>query len=278
MKKKLTAAFQGEAGAYSEVAALRVAGHTLPQPTFDLVFEAVKTRKVALGVIPIENSLGGSIHQNYDLLLRHDVQIIAETFVKVDHCLLGLKAATFSKAREVLSHPQALAQCTKLFEAHKHLVPTVAYDTAGSAKMISQEQDPTKFAIASSRAAELYGLKIFKRHIADETQNLTRFLVIQPARTKRLAMNTVTGQIKTSIVFTLPNEQGSLFKALSVFAMRNLNLSKIESRPYKPKAFDYLFYLDFWGDREGKAEERALAHLAETTPYLKVLGSYGQVQ
>lgn len=272
-------AYQGEPGAYSEIAALRL-GEPKPCETFDEVFAAVENREADYAVIPIENSLGGSIHHNYDLLLEHPVVIVAETFVKVEHCLLGLKGSSADRAEKVLSHPQALAQCRNFFSAHKNLKAEVAYDTAGSAKIIAAGADPTKLAIASKRAGELYGLEILQENLADEEWNITRFFCIAHAdnaicpRMKKLPD---TAQQRTSIVFTLPNEQGSLFKALATLALRDIDLTKIESRPFRKKAFEYLFYIDFIGDSRAENVRNALRHLGEFATMVKVLGSYGVI-
>ena len=272
-------AFQGEPGAYSEIAALRI-GQPKPFESFEEVFAAVENHEVDNAVVPIENSLGGSIHQNYDLLLQHPVTIVAETFVKVEHCLLGIKGSTIQLAKKVLSHPQALSQCRNFFGTHKNLKPEVAYDTAGSEKMIAAEKDPSKLAIASKRAGELYGLEILQENLADEEWNITRFFCIahdeKKDPLKRIA-NLNTSQHKTSIAFSLPNEQGSLFKALATFAMRDIDLTKIESRPFRKKAFEYLFYVDFIGHEHDPNIHNALYHLREFATMVKVLGSYGVV-
>lgn len=272
-------AYQGEPGAYSEIAALRI-GEPKPFESFDEVFAAVENQKVHYAVIPIENSLGGSIHHNYDLLLQHPVTIVAETFVKVKHCLLGIPGSSTEKALKVLSHPQALAQCRNFFATHQHLKAEVAYDTAGSAKMIAAEKDPEKLAIASKRAGELYGLEILQENLADEEWNITRFFCIAHAKNPENPLPETTAksaQHKTSIVFTLPNEQGSLFKALATFAMRDIDLTKIESRPFRKKAFEYLFYVDFIGDQNDRNIQNALCHLKEFATMVNVLGSYGVI-
>jgi prephenate dehydratase len=272
-------AYQGEPGAYSEIAALRI-GEPKPFESFEEVFASVENREVNYAVIPIENSLGGSIHQNYDLLLQHPVIIVAETFVKVKHCLLGIPGSSIEGALKVLSHPQALAQCRNFFTTHTNLKAEVAYDTAGSAKMIAAEKDPTKLAIASKRAGELYGLEILQENLADEEWNITRFFCITHAQNPEpfhLKTKPDTTQHKTSIAFTLPHEQGSLFKALATFAMRDIDLTKIESRPFRKKAFEYLFYVDFIGHQNDKNIHNALCHLREFATMLNVLGSYGVV-
>lgn len=272
-------AYQGEPGAYSEIAALRV-GEPKSFGSFEEVFAAVESRQVDYAVIPIENSLGGSIHQNYDLLLQHPVVIVAETFVKVDHCLLGVHGATAEKAEKVLSHPQALSQCRNFFATHRWLKAEAAYDTAGSAKMIAAEGNSRQLAIASKRAAELYGLEILQENLADEEWNITRFFCIthdlQPGAPP-LKTSTDTPRHKTSMAFTLPNVPGSLFKALATLAMRDIDLTKIESRPFRKKAFEYLFYVDFIGHQDDRNIQNALGHLREFATMVKVLGSYGVI-
>jgi prephenate dehydratase len=275
----LIIAYQGEPGAYSEIAALRI-GEPKPFESFEEVFAAVENQAVDYAVIPIENSLGGSIHQNYDLLLQHPVIIAAETFVKVEHCLLGIHGSTIEGARKALSHPQALAQCRNFFAAHKDVKAEVAYDTAGSAKIIAADKDPTKLAIASKRAGELYGLEILQENLADEEWNITRFFCISHAENvKPLHVDALSdsAQYKTSIAFTLPNEQGSLFKAMATFALRGIDLTKIESRPFRKKAFEYLFYVDFIGHQDELNIHNALCNLGEFATMLRVLGSYGVV-
>lgn len=272
-------AYQGEPGAYSEIAALRL-GEPKPCESFDEVFAAVENCEADYAVIPIENSLGGSIHHNYDLLLQHQVVIVAETFVKVEHCLLGVRGSSVEHAEKVLSHPQALAQCRNFFSSNPHLRAEVAYDTAGSAKMIAAVGDPSKLAIASKRAGELYGLETLRENLADEEWNITRFFCIahaDNAGTTHMRKKPDISQPKTSIVFTLPNEQGSLFKALATLALRNIDLSKIESRPFRKKAFEYLFYVDFIGHCDDPNVENALRHLREFATMVKVLGSYGVI-
>lgn len=272
-------AYQGEPGAYSEIAALRF-GTPQPFESFDEVFAAVLSKKCDYGVIPIENSLGGSIHQNYDLLQNQPVVILAETFVKVEHCLQGLPGSSTEKARKVLSHPQALAQCRNFIAEHPGIKAEAAYDTAGSAKIVADGGDPTILAIASKRAAELYGLEILRENLADEEWNITRFFCIAHQDNpdlSHLKNPPDTRQQKTSVVFSLPNEPGSLFKAMATLALRNIDLTKIESRPSRKKAFEYLFYADFIGHRDDPNIHNALEHLREFALMLKVLGSYGVV-
>ncbi|NTU68040.1 MAG: prephenate dehydratase [Chlorobiaceae bacterium] len=272
-------AYQGEPGAYSEIAALRF-GTPRPFESFDEVFAAVASKRTDYAVVPIENSLGGSIHQNYDLLQDQPVVILAETFVKVEHCLQGLHGSSIEEARKVLSHPQALAQCRNFIAEHPHIKAEAAYDTAGSAKIVAAGGDPSVLAIASRRAAELYGLDILRENLADEEWNITRFFCIAHQDNpdiSHLRVTPDTTRQKTSIVFSLPNEPGSLFKAMATLALRDIDLTKIESRPSRKKAFEYLFYADFIGQRDDPNIHNALEHLGEFAPMLKVLGSYGVV-
>lgn len=272
-------AYQGEPGAYSEIAALRF-GTPQPFESFDEVFASVVEKRCDYAVVPIENSLGGSIHQNYDLLQDRPVVILAETLVKVEHCLQGLPGSTIDQSKKVLSHPQALAQCRNFIAEHPHIKAEAAYDTAGSAKIVAAGGDPAILAIASRRAAELYGLEIIRENLADEEWNITRFFCIShqdKPDVSHLKVIPDTTRQKTSIVFTLPNEPGSLFKAMATLALRDIDLTKIESRPSRKKAFEYLFYADFIGHREDPNIHNALEHLREFAPMLKVLGSYGVV-
>jgi prephenate dehydratase len=262
-------AFQGEPGAYSEEAAYGYFGSVGTQPceTFDDVFTAVTTGTCEYGLIPIENSLAGSIHQNYDLLLRHDLYIVGEYFLRVRHCLIGFPGADVSEIRRVISHPQALGQCAGYLRGLGVKTEPV-YDTAGSVKILKESGERTKAAIASKRAAEIYGMQILQEGIEDNPENYTRFLAISPTPV------TPGDEAKTSIVFTLKNQPGALFKALSVFALRDIDLTKIESRPLAGKPWEYLFYIDFIGGADMDPARRALEHLGEYALMLRVLGSY----
>jgi arogenate/prephenate dehydratase len=263
-------AYQGEPGAFSEAAARRVEPDAELQPcrSFEEVFDAVKAGTVAHGVLPIENSIGGSIHRNYDLLLEHDLPIVGEVELPVIHHLLALPGATLAGLRKVYSHPQGLAQCERFLRTLTKVEIVATYDTAGSAKMVADSRLTDAAAIASARAGEVFGLVSLAASVQDFDDNITRFLVVGgPALTNQVAD-------KTSIVFSLPNEPGSLFKALSVFALRGISLTKLESRPIPGRPWEYLFYVDLAAARDEVHCSRALAHLGEFAPMLRTLGTY----
>lgn len=267
-------AFQGEAGAYSELAALEFFNHeaeTHPCRSFDEVFDCVNHADCTFGVIPIENSLAGSIHRNYDLMLHNDLHIVGEYFLRVNHCLLALPGVAIEDLRRVQSHPQALAQCEQNLK--KLGVEIVSeYDTAGSARLLRDRDDRITGALASRRAAQVYGLSILVDAMEDNPLNFTRFLVL--ARQPEHSENEENGDFKTSIVFSLNNHPGALFKAMGVFALRDIDLTKIESRPISGRPWDYMFYIDFAGHAEARNCHRALEHLQEMATYFRVLGSY----
>jgi prephenate dehydratase len=262
-------AFQGEAGAYSEQAVFDYFGPVQTQPceSFDAVFDAVVSKDCDSALIPIENSLAGSIHQNYDLLLRHNLFIVGEYLLRVQHCLIAMPGVQKEDIKKAISHPQALGQCAGYLRSHGIKAEQV-YDTAGSVKMLKESGQLDVAAIASRRAAELYGMQILEEGIEDNPENYTRFLAITHEATIPDA------EAKTSIVFTLKNQPGALFKALSVFALRDIDLTKIESRPLQGKPWEYLFYIDFIGSTHQEMTKRALDHLGEYAVMLRVLGSY----
>ena len=264
-------AFQGEPGAYSEAAALEHFGAetaTLPCETFDAVFAAVESGASQVGLLPIENSVAGSIHRNYDLLLQHSLPIVGEHYLRVQHCLVAHPGVALSDIRQVISHPQGLAQCERYLRSLPDVKTEASYDTAGSVKIIREQGNRSVAAIASRRAAEAYEMAILAEGIEDDPANCTRFLAIAPQPV------TPGSDAKTSIVFTLNNIPGALFKALSVFALRDLDLTKIESRPLVGRPWDYFFYIDFAGSTDDPTVTRALSHLGEYALTLRVLGSY----
>lgn len=267
-------AFQGEAGAYSEAAALAFFGsqiETVACHNFDEVFAAVTDARCNFGMIPIENSLAGSIHRNYDLMLRNDLHLVGEYLLRVSHCLMALPGVQLDEIKTVHSHPQALAQC-ELNLSNLPIRPVAEADTAGSAKLLRERNDRTAAALASHRAAAVYQLNILVENMEDNPANFTRFLTLAPPdQTIPLAAET---EYKTSIVFSLRNQPGSLFKALSVFALRDIDLTKIESRPMPGRPWEYLFYIDFIGNAQEEICTRAIAHLEELAPFLRILGSY----
>jgi prephenate dehydratase len=263
-------AYQGEPGAYSEAAALRFSDHAdlIACEAFDDVFRAVETGRATHGILPVENSIGGSIHRNYDLLLEHELPIVGEVELPIRHHLLALPGTPIDEVQRIYSHPQALAQCERFLRTLKGIDIIATYDTAGSAKMVADEHLEDAAAIASARAGEIFGLTALASSIQDFDDNITRFLVIGARQLHHAVPD------KTSIVFSLPNEPGSLFKALSVFALRGVDLTKLESRPIPGRPWEYLFYVDLAAARDEVTCSRALAHLAEFAPMLRTLGSY----
>jgi prephenate dehydratase len=274
MQMKLVVAFQGEQGAFSEAAAFEYFGEqigVLPCEHFENVFSQINKGEATHGLLPIENSLAGSIHRNYDLILRNQLHIVGEHNFRVRHCLLALPGVQLEDIVSVHSHPQALAQCEKSLSelGVKRVAET---DTAGSARLIMEQGDPKAAAVASQRAAQVYGLEILKEGIEDNPANFTRFLALTSQPLSKDDHG--EGDYKTSIVFSLINQPGILFKALSVFALRDIDLTKIESRPVPEKTWEYLFYIDFAGHVEEQTCALALKHLEELAPFLRVLGSY----
>jgi prephenate dehydratase len=263
-------AYQGEPGAFSEAAAglIQPQAATVPCKSFEEVFDAVARGNVSHGIVPIENSIGGSIHRNYDLLLEHELPIVGEVELKVEHALLAMPGVALESVRRVYSHPQALAQCERFLRSLPGVEVVATYDTAGSAKMIHDGAVADAAAIASARAAAIFGLEVLRSGIQDYEANLTRFLMI----CKRPVPLGIPD--KTSIVVALGNEPGSLFKALSVFALRNIDLTKLESRPIPGRPWEYLFYIDLGMARDELQCVRSLVHLGEFARSLRTLGTY----
>jgi prephenate dehydratase len=272
-------AFQGERGAFSEEAARALLGPdvpVLPCQRFMDVFRRLKSGKVRGAVIPIENTLHGSVHENYDHLLKYELPIVAETNVRIVRNLIAAPGVPFGSIRRVYSHPVALNQCLDFFARYPHVEKVPFYDTAGSVKMIMEQGLEDAAAIASAVAAEIYEARILRRSIEDDRRNFTRFFLLRsPAFAKRSsARRAPDGHWKTSLVFSTRNIPGALFRSLSAFALRDLNLTKIESRPLRGKPWEYLFYLDFLGRVDAPNVRNALGHLREVADFLRVLGCY----
>ena len=273
-------AYQGEPGAYSEQAAFDhfgAAAEPRGYQTFDAVFDAVMAGAQAYGVVPVENSLAGSIHRNYDLVMRHDVRLTGEVIVRVSHQLLALPGVALGDITRVYSHWQPFGQCeTTLNQLLPDTERVEVYDTAGSAKMLAAEGRRDTAAIASLRAAQIYGLSVLKSAIEDDPTNFTRFVVFEPSSTRQHegTATAPTATYKTSIIFAVKNIPGALFKAMAAFSLRDIDLAKIESRPLQGSPWDYLFYLDFTGHADDPNCRRALENLREFATILKVIGSY----
>ena len=266
-----TVAFQGERGAFSEEAAQKLLGRrvrVLPQDTFAAVFAAVVSGQARFCLVPIENTLAGSVYENYDLLLENRLHIVAEVNLRVVHNLIGFPPTTLQSLRQVYSHPVALAQCSRFFARHPRVEKIPFYDTAGSVKMLAERGLAGAAAIASRTAAAVYHARILKTHLEDHRENFTRFLLL--SKTARVAPRSN----KVSVVFSTPNVPGALYKSLSVFALREIDLTKMESRPLRGRPWEYFFYLDFIGNVREECCRNALAHLGEIANFLRVLGCY----
>lgn len=265
-----TVAIQGEAGSFSHAAAREALGQDVrlvPCPTFEELFRAVEAGQATRGVVPIENSLAGSVYEAYDVLGAHALHVVGETQVRVRHCLVVRPGTALATLRRVASHPVALAQCRRFFVDHSGLTPVPAYDTAGSVRDLLAGRLEADAAIGSALAARLYGGEILLEGIEDHPENYTRFLLV--AREP----GPPSGASKTSLVFSLPNVPGSLHRAMGVFATRGLDLTKIESRPLVGRPWEYVFYLDVLGDPRGPVAD-ALAELAGLAREIRVLGTY----
>jgi len=270
-------AIQGELGSFSHEAAEAMLPHASVVPCARSleVFDRVKRGTVDGAVIPIENSLAGSVAEHFDLLLSRDVHIVREFRLRIVHNLIALPGAKLGDVRRVFSHPVALDQCRDLFAKNPKLEPVPFYDTAGSVKHVVAEGLRDAAGIASRRAAAVYAGKILKTGIEDDKKNFTRFFLIKRGKIKpgkpRGAHHSAAD--KTSLAFSVKNIPGALFKALSVFALREISLSKIESRPLRGRPWEYVFFVDLLrGDDE--ASRNALRHLSEVAELVKVLGIY----
>ncbi len=270
MVLELRVAFQGEIGAYSEEAVYSFFGPSIevkPCKNLSDVFESVEVEEAEYGVVPVENSIEGSVTQTYDLFLEHNLKVRGEIVLKIVHCLITNPKTELDSIEVVYSHPQALAQCRSFLEKLGcEVIPT--YDTAGSVKMMKEKGLLSAGAIASERAAEIYGMRVLTKGIADNPNNYTRFFVLSKNDSPP------TGRDKTSIIFSTKHVPGALYRALEEFALREINLTKIESRPTKKTPWEYNFYLDFEGHRSEERCQEALKGLGKKSVFIKVLGSY----
>jgi len=270
-RSKSRVAFQGERGAFSEEAAIKLLGKDIalvPQPTFEATFAAIGDGLADYILTPIENSLAGSVHRAYDLLVESGLHIIGEVVIPIALNLIALRGASLQEIAVVESHPVALAQCEQFFSAHPWIKKTAAEDTAGSVREIVRRGDPARAAIASWRAAEIYGGIILREHLEDNSANYTRFLLLSNLPNGAAAGN------KLSLVFQLSDIPGSLYRALEPFARRNLSLMKIESRPLHGRPWEYRFYLDLRASASDPEAVEAIAELEKQAVKLKILGSY----
>ena len=275
MSRRNRVSFQGERGAFSQVAVQQLLGpdvEVVPCHRFEEVFRSLADGVVDAAVIPIENTLHGSVHENYDHLVNFELPIRAETSVRVSHSLIACPGVGFEQVRRVYSHPVALNQCTKFFHEHPELERVPFYDTAGSVKMLMEQFPTDAAAIASSVAADIYGATVLKSGIEDDPSNFTRFFLLQPAGTPARTSDGL--ECKTSLVFQTRNVPGALFRCLSAFALRDISCTKVESRPLRGRPWEYWFYLDFLGSENDAVCQKALGHLAEFADFLRVLGSY----
>jgi prephenate dehydratase len=264
-------AFQGERGSFSEEAAYKLLGRgirVLPCETFTATFESVIRGRANYCLVPIENTLAGSVYENFDLLLANNLHIVDEVSLRIVHNLIALPGTTRKAVRQVYSHPVALAQCGRFFAKNPQVERITYYDTAGSVKMLAERRPPGAAAIASRIAAEVYKARILATHLEDHRENYTRFFLLsKSARVNRKAN-------KVSIVFSTRNLPGALYKCLSVFALRDIDLTKMESRPLRGRPWEYFFYIDFVGNVKEERCKKALAHLSEVANFLRVLGCY----
>jgi prephenate dehydratase len=264
-------AFQGERGSFSEEAAYKLLGRrirVLPCETFAATFESVTQGRANSCLVPIENTLAGSVYENFDLLLANHLHIVGEVNLRIVHNLIVLPGTVRREVRQVYSHPVALAQCSHFFAKNPRVERVPFYDTAGAVKMLTERPLRGAAAIASRIAAEVYHARILATHLEDHHENYTRFLLL--SKTARVSPRAS----KVSIVFSTRNVPGALYKCLSVFALRDIDLTKMESRPLRGRPWEYFFYLDFIGNVKEKRCENALAHLGEVTNFLRVLGCY----
>ena len=272
-------AIQGDPGAFSEMAALEYFPNARIsyKHSFHEVFESAEHGTTDCAVVPVENSIEGTVNEVYDLLLHTGkLNAIAEIYQRIHHCLIGNQGVKMQKIRTAYSHPQALAQCREYLQKRK-IEPIASYDTAGAVKLIKDRKIKDAAAIASKRAAEFYKMKILDEGIEDRKHNFTRFLVLcrrkSPIRKKER-----NSGFKTSIIFSIPHTPGSLHAILGEFAKHGINLTKVESRPTKEKPWEYNFYLDFEGTHRDEKIIETLEHLKKITSSLKIIGSYARAK
>jgi prephenate dehydratase len=269
-EKRLSVAIQGERGAFSHQAAIAALGpeiEVLSRATFDELFDSVVEGKADRALVPIENSLHGSIHENFDRLKSRPLHIVGETQLRIRQCLIGRPGTSVAMIRRVASHPVALAQCRRFFAERPNVEAVTAYDTAGAVQDLMKGGLTTQGAIASRLAAEIYGGQVLLDGIEDDPENYTRFLLLAKES------GPIEAASKTSIVFVLDNKPGALYRALGVFADRSVDLCKLESRPLRGHPWEYSFYLDVLGDPQGVAGQ-AIEELGRSCRELRVLGSY----
>ena len=267
-------AIQGHAGSFSEAAARAYfppETQLVSQPDFKALFASVEDGSCACGVVPIENSLMGSIHENYDLLLQSDVHIIGEIKLRIVHNLIVNRGVQLADIRYIASQPPALAQCTRFIHSLADAQTVAADDTAGAVKELAASGARDRGAIAGAQAAAAYGMEILVPGIEDAPHNFTRFLVVN-----RCAEPAPVEPAKTTIVFALKHVPGALYQSLAAFAERGINLLKIESRPMPERPWEYVFYLDLEGHLDQAACAQAVEQLRETTEFVRILGSYQQ--
>jgi prephenate dehydratase len=271
-------AYQGEAGAFSENAARRLLGAEItgvPCHSFEDMFASVGSGNADCCIAPIENSLAGSIHRNYDLLLQSELSIAGETSMRIVHNLIAPPDVSLAEIRRVYSHPVALAQCTRFFTANPDVEPIAVHDTAGAVRLIMERGHKDEGAIASAAAAEIYAGRVLLEGIEDNVQNFTRFFLLAPqSAAGSITPRETARRWKTSIVFRVSNKPGALFRALGAFAIFEIDLTKIESRPIEGKPWEYAFYLDFIGKFDDPNVARALESLHQLADMVRLLGSY----
>ena len=264
-------AFQGERGAFSEEAAVRLLGEEVtlvPRPTFEALFASVKEGTADCALAPVENTLAGSVHRSYDLMLEGALHISAEVVIPIRHFLIGCPGSSPEAVKTVESHPVALAQCERFFAAHARVHRVAAEDTAGSVAEVVRRGDPSRAAIAGRRAADIYGGVILREGLEDHRENYTRFVLLTPSA------EAPAGADKLSLVVKLPHRPGALHHALEPFARRRIDLLKIESRPVRGQPWEYHFYLDLKASLEDAEAAAALAELKERAASVRVLGCY----